>query len=59
MRHMVRVLVGSMLAVARGRFEVAWFAQLLDGAARSEAAETAPPHGLYLESVKYPPQASR
>jgi hypothetical protein len=31
----------------------------LDGAPRSEAAETAPAHGLYLESVKYPPGASR
>jgi tRNA pseudouridine38-40 synthase len=59
MRHMVRVLVGSMLAVARGRFDPAWFGQLLDGAPRSEAAETAPPHGLFLERVKYPPQASR
>jgi tRNA pseudouridine38-40 synthase len=54
MRHMVRTLVGSMLAVARGRFDVDWFAALLGGAARSEAADTAPPHGLYLESVKYP-----
>jgi tRNA pseudouridine38-40 synthase len=54
MRHMVRVLVGSMLAVARGRFDVPWFAALLNGAPRSAAAETAPPHGLYLESVRYP-----
>jgi tRNA pseudouridine38-40 synthase len=53
MRHMVRVLVGSMLAVAKGRFDVAWFEALLNGAPRSEAAETAPPHGLFLESVRY------
>jgi tRNA pseudouridine38-40 synthase len=59
MRHMVRVLVGTMLAVARGRFDVDHFRQLLDGAPRSEAAETAPAHGLYLEAVKYPPEASR
>jgi tRNA pseudouridine38-40 synthase len=59
MRHMVRVLVGTMLAVARGRFGVDAFARLLEGAPRSAAAETAPAHGLFLESVKYPPAASR
>jgi tRNA pseudouridine38-40 synthase len=59
MRHMVRVLVGTMLAVARERSDVASFARLLEGAPRSAAAETAPPHGLYLEAVKYPTEASR
>jgi tRNA pseudouridine38-40 synthase len=59
MRHMVRVLVGTMLAVARGRFDVEWFKALLDGAPRSAAANTAPAHGLYLEAVKYPTGASR
>jgi tRNA pseudouridine38-40 synthase len=59
MRHMVRVLVGTMLAVARGRFGADRFAALLDGAPRSEAAETAPAHGLYLEAVRYPTAASR
>ena len=54
MRHMVRVLVGSMLAVARGRYDVAWFESLLAGRPRSAAAETAPAHGLYLERVTYP-----
>ena len=28
-------------------------AAIYDGATRAEAAETAPPHGLYLESVRY------
>jgi tRNA pseudouridine38-40 synthase len=59
MRHMVRVLVGTMLAVARGRYGVDEFRRLLDGAPRSAAAETAPAHGLYLEGVKYQPAASR
>lgn len=54
MRHMNRVLVGTMLEVAEGRRELGDFARLLRGAARREAGSTAPPHGLALASVRYP-----
>jgi tRNA pseudouridine38-40 synthase len=53
MRHMVRVLVGTMLDVAGGRRSVEEFSRLLEGASRSEAGPTAEAHGLYLASVRY------
>jgi tRNA pseudouridine38-40 synthase len=53
MRHMNRVLVGTMLQVAGGRRSAAEFAELLRGRPRSAAGPTAPPHGLYLAGVGY------
>jgi tRNA pseudouridine38-40 synthase len=53
MRHMNRVLVGTMLDVAGGRRSVGSFVELLSGRPRCEAGPTAPAHGLYLVGVGY------
>ena len=53
LRSMNRVLVATMLEVSSGRRTPADFASLLEGAPRSRAAATAPPHGLYLAAVRY------
>jgi tRNA pseudouridine38-40 synthase len=53
LRHMNRVLVGTMLEVASGRRELSEFAELLEGRPRSHAGPTAPARGLALVAVSY------
>jgi tRNA pseudouridine38-40 synthase len=53
MRHMNRVLIGTMLEVADGTRSLEDFTALLRGRPRSDAGPTAPSHGLYLTSVRY------
>jgi tRNA pseudouridine38-40 synthase len=56
--NMVRALVGGMLAVGEGRRPAAWLAQVLAAGVRDPAVTVAPPHGLCLEEVRYPPAAA-
>ena len=53
MRHMNRVLVGTMVEVATAKRSLEDFVALLDGRPRADAGATAPAHGLALASVAY------
>lgn len=54
-QHMVRNLVGALVAVGTGARPPSWIATLLAGRDRSVAAPTFMPDGLYLARVDYPP----
>lgn len=53
LHNMVRAIVGTMLEVGTGRRRFEEFTDLLGGAPRTTAGDTAQPHGLYLASVAY------
>jgi tRNA pseudouridine38-40 synthase len=52
--HMVRSLVGAMLAVGEGRRTPRWPAEVLAGQVRHPGVLVVPAHGLTLEEVAYP-----
>lgn len=53
--HMVRIMVGTLLEVGRGRREAASIQEILAARDRRRAGPTAPAHGLCLEEVEYGP----
>jgi tRNA pseudouridine38-40 synthase len=55
LHHMVRFIVGTMVDIALGRRPPADFPTLLAATDNLAASPPAPPHGLYLEAVRYPP----
>jgi tRNA pseudouridine38-40 synthase len=53
LQHMVRIIVGSLLEVGRGRRTLANVASALESRDRRQAGKTAPSHGLCLQQVQY------
>lgn len=54
LHHMVRVIVGSAIEVARGARPPGWIAEVLASRDRTRAGPTAPARGLTLVRVLYP-----
>jgi tRNA pseudouridine38-40 synthase len=54
LHHMVRNIVGTLIAVGKGRCSEGWVGELLALKDRTRAADTAPANGLYLVQVDYP-----
>jgi tRNA pseudouridine38-40 synthase len=55
LHNMVRIIVGSLADLARGRIEPGAFARALGSGLRSDLGMTAPPHGLCLRHVMLEP----
>lgn len=56
LHHMVRNIAGTLMTVGQGEREPDWVAQVLAARDRTAAGITAPPEGLTLISVDYPPE---
>jgi tRNA pseudouridine38-40 synthase len=54
LRGMVRALTGTLLNVGKGQLSTDSFLEILTLKDRSSAGESAPPEGLFLESIHYP-----
>ncbi len=53
--NMVRIIVGTLIFVSRGRIQVEDIPAVIEAKNRSAAGQTVPAHGLYLNKVYYHP----
>ncbi len=55
LQHMVRNITGTLVAIGAGEEPVAWAREVLESCDRKRAGVAAPPQGLMLVRVDYPP----
>ena len=55
LQHMVRNITGTLVSVGSGQNPVSWVSDVLAGKDRKQGGITAPPQGLTLTEVAYPP----
>jgi tRNA pseudouridine38-40 synthase len=54
--HQVRIMVGTLIEVGRGKIRSEDVSDILESKNRSMAGITAPPEGLFLEKIWYSPE---
>ncbi len=54
--HMVRIIVGTLVAVGTGQRPAEWVGEVLQARDRKQAGITAPAQGLFMLAVRLPPQ---
>ena len=54
LRNMVRALVGTLVDVGRGRYDVEEFRSIVESRDLSRSSAGAPAQGLFLSDVVYP-----
>ncbi len=54
LRNMVRAMVGTLLDVGKGKINIEQFNAILQTGTRSDAGQSVPACGLFLENISYP-----
>jgi tRNA pseudouridine38-40 synthase len=52
-RNMVRAIVGTLIEIGKGKYEVEYLHKIIEAKNRNSAATSAPPQGLFLTDVEY------
>jgi tRNA pseudouridine38-40 synthase len=56
LHHMIRNIMGCLIAIGQGNHPPAWMSEVLAARSRDAAAPTFPPDGLYFLGPVYPPE---
>ncbi len=54
LRGMVRSVVGTMVEIGTGKWDLEHFEKIIESKDRNQAGFSVPPHGLFLSKVSYP-----
>jgi tRNA pseudouridine38-40 synthase len=54
LRNMVRAIVGTLIDIGNEKMDLNAFRELLQNGTRSDAGNSVPAHGLFLENIVYP-----